>query len=97
MLAKNGQIACTQPRRVAAMSIAKRVSDEMDVEMGQEVGSLLNYMCIIGFCVHFLLPVYLSVCLSVCLSVQMILNLRHAYSLPGNAGRISHPFRGRYF
>ena len=38
MLAKNGQIACTQPRRVAAMSIAKRVSDEMDVEMGQEVG-----------------------------------------------------------
>ena len=66
MLAKNGQIACTQPRRVAAMSIAKRVSDEMDVEMGQEVGSLLNFMRIIGFCVHFLLPVYLSVCLSVC-------------------------------
>ena len=38
MLAEYGQIACTQPRRVAAMSIAKRVSDEMDVEMGQEVG-----------------------------------------------------------
>ena len=37
MLAQYGQIACTQPRRVAAMSIAKRVSDEMDVEMGQEV------------------------------------------------------------
>ena len=24
-------IACTQPRRVAAMSVAKRVSEEMDV------------------------------------------------------------------
>lgn len=40
MLAKYGQIACTQPRRVAAMSIAKRVSDEMDVEMGKEVCQL---------------------------------------------------------
>ena len=39
MLAEYGQIACTQPRRVAAMSIAKRVSDEMDVEMGQEVSN----------------------------------------------------------
>ena len=48
MLSKNGQIACTQPRRVAAMSIAKRVSDEMDVEMGQEVRlSSLTYT--IGF------------------------------------------------
>ena len=27
-------IACTQPRRVAAMSVAKRVSEEMDVELG---------------------------------------------------------------
>jgi HrpA-like RNA helicase len=40
MLSQYGLIACTQPRRVAAMSIAKRVSDEMDVEMGQEVRSL---------------------------------------------------------
>lgn len=40
MLSQYGLIACTQPRRVAAMSIAKRVSDEMDVEMGQEVKSL---------------------------------------------------------
>jgi pre-mRNA-splicing factor ATP-dependent RNA helicase DHX15/PRP43 len=31
-------IACTQPRRVAAMSIAKRVAEEMDVEMGVQVG-----------------------------------------------------------
>ena len=39
MLSKYGQIACTQPRRVAAMSIAKRVSDEMDVEMGKQVAT----------------------------------------------------------
>ncbi len=35
--AKNGIIGCTQPRRVAAMSVAKRVSEEMDVELGDEV------------------------------------------------------------
>ena len=28
---KNGIIGCTQPRRVAAMSVAKRVSEEMEV------------------------------------------------------------------
>ena len=32
-------IGITQPRRVAAMSIAARVADEMDVELGQYVGS----------------------------------------------------------
>lgn len=32
------QIACTQPRRVAATSVARRVSEEMDVILGEEVG-----------------------------------------------------------
>ncbi|KAM8721291.1 hypothetical protein ACLKA7_007200 [Drosophila subpalustris] len=31
---KRGMIGCTQPRRVAAMSVAKRVSDEMDTQLG---------------------------------------------------------------
>ena len=31
-------IACTQPRVVAAMSVAKRVSEELDVQLGEEVG-----------------------------------------------------------
>lgn len=30
----NGIIGCTQPRRVAAMSVAKRVSEEMEVSKG---------------------------------------------------------------
>jgi pre-mRNA-splicing factor ATP-dependent RNA helicase DHX15/PRP43 len=33
-----GMIACTQPRRVAAMSVAQRVAEEMDVRLGEEVG-----------------------------------------------------------
>ena len=32
--AKRGKIGCTQPRRVAAMSVAKRVCEEMSVKMG---------------------------------------------------------------
>jgi hypothetical protein len=36
-------IACTQPRRVAAMSVARRVADEMDVEIGQEVGYSIRF------------------------------------------------------
>jgi pre-mRNA-splicing factor ATP-dependent RNA helicase DHX38/PRP16 len=32
---QKGTIGCTQPRRVAAMSVAKRVAEEMGVELGQ--------------------------------------------------------------
>ncbi|KAJ3352117.1 hypothetical protein HDU83_008300 [Entophlyctis luteolus] len=37
------QIACTQPRRVAAMSVAKRVADELDVTLGDEVGYSIRF------------------------------------------------------
>lgn len=33
----HGNIACTQPRRVAAISLAKRVANEKGVLLGQEV------------------------------------------------------------
>ncbi|GFR73815.1 pre-mRNA-splicing factor ATP-dependent RNA helicase DHX15 [Elysia marginata] len=36
-------VACTQPRRVAAMSVAQRVSEEMDVSLGQEVGYSIRF------------------------------------------------------
>lgn len=38
--AKGGMIACTQPRRVAAITVAKRVADEMGVQLGKEVRGL---------------------------------------------------------
>ncbi|XP_064466318.1 putative pre-mRNA-splicing factor ATP-dependent RNA helicase PRP1 isoform X3 [Ornithodoros turicata] len=36
-------VACTQPRRVAAMSVAARVAEEMDVALGQEVGYSIRF------------------------------------------------------
>ena len=36
-------IACTQPRRVAAMSVAQRVADELDVELASYVGYLIRF------------------------------------------------------
>ncbi len=41
--ARFGQIGCTQPRRVAAMSVAARVAQEMDVELGDEVGYSIRF------------------------------------------------------
>lgn len=32
-----GMVGCTQPRRVAAMSVAKRVSEEIGTNLGEEV------------------------------------------------------------
>ncbi|KIV92199.1 hypothetical protein PV10_06657 [Exophiala mesophila] len=40
---RQGLIGCTQPRRVAAMSVAKRVSEEMDVELGGLVGYAIRF------------------------------------------------------
>lgn len=40
---KRGMIGCTQPRRVAAMSVAKRVSEEMEVKLGGEVGYAIRF------------------------------------------------------
>ncbi|KAL6712102.1 DEAH-box RNA helicase prp16 [Coniothyrium glycines] len=41
--AKRGLIGCTQPRRVAAMSVAKRVSEEMEVKLGGQVGYAIRF------------------------------------------------------
>lgn len=37
------KIACTQPRRVAAMSVAARVAEEMGVKLGHEVGYSIRF------------------------------------------------------
>ena len=37
------KVGCTQPRRVAAMSVAARVADEMGTRLGQEVGYSIRF------------------------------------------------------
>lgn len=41
--AERGQIGCTQPRRVAAMSISKRVAEELNVPWGKLVGCKMRF------------------------------------------------------
>ncbi|EAU85197.2 ATP-dependent RNA helicase Prp43 [Coprinopsis cinerea okayama7 len=36
-------VGCTQPRRVAAMSVAQRVAEEMDVKLGKQVGYAIRF------------------------------------------------------
>lgn len=38
-----GKIGCTQPRRVAAMSVASRVARELNVKLGKEVGYSIRF------------------------------------------------------
>ncbi|KAJ7599325.1 pre-mRNA splicing factor [Mycena floridula] len=40
---KYGLVGCTQPRRVAAMSVAKRVSEEMECKLGSTVGYAIRF------------------------------------------------------
>ena len=40
---RTGMIGCTQPRRVAAMSVAKRVAEEMGVKLGTTCGYSIRF------------------------------------------------------
>ncbi|XP_027091543.1 probable pre-mRNA-splicing factor ATP-dependent RNA helicase DEAH4 [Coffea eugenioides] len=40
---KSGAIAVTQPRRVAAVSVARRVAQELGVQLGEEVGYAIRF------------------------------------------------------
>ena len=42
-IARNGIVACTQPRRVAAMSVAVRVAQEYGTPVGEEVGYSIRF------------------------------------------------------
>ena len=44
----SGMVGCTQPRRVAAMSVAKRVSEEVGCELGEEVGYAIRFEDVTG-------------------------------------------------
>ena len=42
-LDRRGRIGCTQPRRVAALSISRRVAEELGVTWGREVGCKMRF------------------------------------------------------
>src|SRR4051812_3654817 len=42
-LAEKGVIGCTQPRRVAALSVSRRVAEELAVPWGREVGCKMRF------------------------------------------------------
>ena len=42
-LAERGKIGCTQPRRVAALSVSRRVAEELGVMWGREVGCKMRF------------------------------------------------------
>ena len=37
------RVGCTQPRRLAATSVAQRVAEEMEVKLGSEVGYQIRF------------------------------------------------------
>lgn len=42
-LGQKGLIGCTQPRRVAALSVAQRIAEELKVNFGKEVGAKIRF------------------------------------------------------
>lgn len=42
-LGVEAKIACTQPRRVAAMSVSRRIAEELEVTWGEEVGCKIRF------------------------------------------------------
>lgn len=59
-----GMIACTQPRRVAAITVAQRVAAEMSEDLGKTVGNILYAKYILCFklddATHIHGPLYLN-------------------------------------
>jgi len=42
-LGQKGLLGCTQPRRVAALSVARRIAEELGANYGQEVGAKIRF------------------------------------------------------
>lgn len=42
-LLEHGKLGCTQPRKVAAVSVAKRVAEEVGCRLGSDVGYTIRF------------------------------------------------------
>lgn len=68
----NGIVGCTQPRRVAAMSVAKRVSEEMETELGDKVGYAIRFEDVTGPNTIIKVIGFISLLLLICFPVLML-------------------------
>ena len=90
-----GMIGCTQPRRVAAMSVAKRVAEEFGCDLGQEVGYTIRFedctgpSTVIKYMTDgMLMREYLAVRFSVAF-IYAIAATRFSHTQDGDLGRYS--------
>ena len=67
-----GVVGCTQPRRVAAMSVAKRVSEEMETELGDKVGYAIRFEDVT--CAKTIIKVKFCLCFSSCQHVLYLVS-----------------------
>lgn len=79
---KVGKIGCTQPRRVAAMSVAARVAQEKGVKLGHEVRSIvfssldtIRYTSIVSGCSIRVLETISVYCMRHRLVIQYVLKI----------------------
>ena len=65
------KIGCTQPRRVAAMSVASRVAEEMGYKLGNEVRlDIMTLWCVSFYATLLRVTFYATLwCVTVCLQV----------------------------
>lgn len=86
-------VACTQPRRVAAMTVAARVAEEMGCRLGQEVGYAIRFEDVSTpvrsraySCMCIQLHLQMAACACNCMCIQQLPCMQLGLLLHGQTG-----------